>query len=543
MNTQLEQMQQIKRLVLVSAICMFILMFFSDNGKKQNVKDVKKTTTNAQTEEKNNKVVKFKSRDEAIQQRNSEKQIKFENESISGSISLKGLKIDDLTLKNYLQDEDKTKNVNILSPVSAPNYYYIDFGWTGENVPNKDTIWNVQKNENQMIFTANISSNIFKVVMQMQEKYLWKIEMSNSQKNNKLNPYIRIRRSINDLKQSATNIHEGIILVKDSILKEEKYSDINNRISLDTTSKSWIGFGDKYWFSGIISTNSSQKTISYGTISDCKKCYQIDIISDENGEKAEFMIYSGAKEFDEIKSNEEKYSIPLFDRVIDFGWFYFLTKPILILIKFLYNLVGNFGIAIIMLTVFIRILLFPLAHKSYKSMAKLKVVTPKIKELKERFGSDKKAFNMAIVNLYKEEKVNPAAGCLPMFLQIPVFFALYKVLIVAIEMRDAPFALWIVDLSERDPTSIFNLFGLLGFHVPAFLQIGILPIFMGFTLYLQQKFSPQPADPTQARMMKILPPLFTILFASFPSGLVLYWSINNLISILQQWIVARNSKS
>jgi len=255
-----------------------------------------------------------------------------------------------------------------------------------------------------------------------------------------------------------------------------------------------------------------------------------------------FMLYTGAKELNVIKKYHLEYNIPLFDRVIDFGWFYFLTKPLLGFIKILYNICGNFGVAIILFTVVIRLALFPLAHKSYKSMAKLKKVAPKMKELKEKFGNDKKAFNISVVELYRKEKVNPAAGCLPLILQIPVFFALYKVLIVSIEMRDAPFVFWLKDLSESDPTSIFNLFGLLPYVVPKFLQIGILPIFMGFTLFLQQKFNPQPADPNQAKMMKVLPFLFTFLFAGFPSGLVLYWSVNNLISISQQWLVSKIEK-
>lgn len=564
MNPHLEQLQQTKRLVLISTISMVVLFWFGmfdqpvtkkpiEATQKEDLQIIESGKIEIET-----KKEKFETVNEALNDiKNSGKYIQFETQDISGSINLVGAKIDNLTLLNYTAENDKSKKINFLTPQLAPDYHYIDFGWispeNGIKTPNSKTIWSAKKeteviagNPNKSInLQTIIDGNIFEIKLILHDKFLWKVKMSaiDRNKNNlKVKPYVRIKKSINT-KTGTSYSHEGVSLVNNGILEEIKYSDIEkNLIKKKSSQNGWIGIGEKYWFSGIIVPNEDgNETYSYQK-TDCEKCYQVDVINSSLENEFNFLLYTGAKEFETIKKYQNEYNIKLFDRVIDFGWFYFLTKPILVFLKFLYAICGNFGVAIILLTVLIRALMFPLAQKSFRSMAKMKSVSPKMQELKEKHKDDKTAFNKALVELYKLEKVNPAAGCFPILLQIPVFFALYKVLIVSIEMRDASFLLWITDLSDPDPTSLFNLFGLIPYAVPKFLNIGILPLIMGFSMWLQQKFSPQPADPNQAKMMKFLPIIFTFMFAGFPSGLVLYWTTNNILSIVQQWLVSREVK-
>ncbi len=554
MNQHLEQMQQTKRVIAVSILCMVVLLWYNtgnEHSVKQDLekKNIEKTAENLSNLEKNiTAKPKFETREEAVKVMQNENHIvNFENSDIAGFVNLNGAKIENLVLKNHKADGDKSQNIALLSPSSAREYYYIDFGWMAQNgtgsTPNSNSTWTKKTGSaDKFSLYTKIREHEFYIDFVLSEKYLWKVSMRSSGKfAESFKPYIRIKRSMEGKKSATSYSHEGISFVKNGVLDEVKYSNISNTVS-NEMDYGWVGFADKYWFAGVISKDDGfKKTVTYRKSENCSECYQIDII--KSGDDGDFnvMLYTGAKELGEITKYEKDYNIKLFDRVIDFGWFYFLTKPLLSFIKILYNLSGNFGVAIILLTIIIRIALFPLANKSYKSMAKLKTVAPQLNELKERCKNDKKAFNMAVIELYKREKVNPAAGCLPLLLQIPVFFALYKVLIVSIEMRDAPFIGWLLDLSEPDPTSIFNAFGLLPYSVPSFLQIGILPIIMGITMHLQQKLSPAPSDPNQARVMKLLPFIFTFLFAGFPSGLVLYWSVNNTLSILQQYYVTKKS--
>jgi YidC/Oxa1 family membrane protein insertase len=308
----------------------------------------------------------------------------------------------------------------------------------------------------------------------------------------------------------------------------------------------WLGIGDKYWLTALIPAQDEAIKANFRhTLVEGQDRYQVDFIREgvtvAPGQTVEVQdrVFVGAKELERLDDYADAFGIPLFDRAIDFGWFYFLTKPIALFLHWLYGVVGNYGVAILILTLLVKLAFFPLANKSYTSMSKMKALQPEMLKLRERFENDKAKLQQEMMALYKREKVNPMAGCLPIVIQIPVFFSLYKVLFVSIEMRHAPFFGWIQDLSAPDPTSLFNLFGLLPFDPPQFLMIGVWPVLMGLTMLLQMKLNPSPPDPIQARIMTMLPLVFTFLFATFPAGLVIYWTWNNILSIAQQWLIMR----
>jgi len=340
--------------------------------------------------------------------------------------------------------------------------------------------------------------------------------------------------------------------VFDGSLKEHSYSDLKETgqkgMSIKTEENGgWIGITDKYWMAALIPDQNTNSNFTFRYISNSVS-YQTDFLGElskipANGEiEIVSRVFSGAKKLNLLDKYEEDLKIKNFDLAIDFGWFYFLTKPFFYALSWANNILGNFGLAILAITVVVKIIFFPLANKSYKSMARMRVLTPQLQQLRERFGNDRQKMNMEMMALYKREKVNPAAGCLPILVQIPVFFALYKVLFVSIEMRQAPFFGWIKDLSALDPTSIFNLFGLLPYStdfLPDFLNLGIWPLLMGATMVLQQRLNPKPPDPVQAQIFAWMPVVFTFLLATFPAGLVIYWTWNNLLSIAQQWIITR----
>ena len=343
----------------------------------------------------------------------------------------------------------------------------------------------------------------------------------------------------------------------DTTLKEWTYSELqdDNKAGFNYDSEEqggWAGITDKYWLSAIMPQQSETVKFSMRALPGSEDRYQADflgkaIIVPAGGEvNWSGYLFAGAKKVDLLDKYEEELGVSHFDLAIDFGWFYFLTKPFFYAITYFNGLLGNFGLAIIAFTILVRLVLFPLANKSYRSMGKMRELAPKIQQLRESAGDDRTKMNQEMMALYKKEKVNPAAGCLPILLQIPVFFALYKVLYVSIEMRHAPFYGWISDLSAIDPTSLFNLFGLLPYSVdflPSFLSIGLWPVLMGITMFLQMRLNPPPPDPIQAKIFQYMPIFFTFLLATFPAGLVIYWTWNNLLSILQQWWITRNMRS
>jgi YidC/Oxa1 family membrane protein insertase len=330
-------------------------------------------------------------------------------------------------------------------------------------------------------------------------------------------------------------------------LEEIDYDDLRDDGDIELASVGgWLGITDKYWLSALIPDQQGEiKATFRHHVTDGQDRYQVDYLrpamtlAPGQAIEASERVFAGAKEVQLLDRYKEAYGIPLFDRAVDFGWFYFLTKPLFHVLHFFYKLVGNYGVAILLLTLLVKILFFPLANKSYRAMSKMKKLQPEMMRLREQFGDDKMRMNQELMGLYKKEKVNPISGCLPIIVQIPVFFALYKVLFVSIEMRHAPFFGWIRDLSAPDPTTLFNLFGLIPWDPPAFLMIGIWPLLMGATMLLQTKLNPQPADPMQARIMMMLPLMFIFLFATFPAGLVIYWTWNNVLSISQQWVIMK----
>lgn len=483
---------------------------------------------------------------------------------VNGSISLKGARIDDLTLMSYKKDlSENSPNVNLLSPSGTNKSYFAEVGWYStsyDNLPNANTLWksNSAKLEpNNPIELTWVNSDQVKFIIRisLDENYMFTFDQEVINLGNKeliLQPYGLINRHYVEEEKAINILHQGPIAVISKELKEYSFDNIKEkkRESFKNITANWLGISDKYW---LVSFIPDSKLISDVNFSYAKKAkmdkYQVDFLSSEvkisKGEKFSCtnMLFSGAKKVDLLDNYASKYNITLFDRAIDFGWFYVLTKPMFHALNFFYKIFGNFGLSILFVTVCVKLLMFGMANKSYKSMQIMKDLQPEIEKLKESCKEDKNKFNQEIMKLYQRKKINPVSGCLPLLLQIPVFFSLYKVLYVTLEMRHAPFFLWIKDLSAPDPTSIFNIFGLLPFTPPNFLMIGIWPIMMSLTMYIQQKLSPPPADPVQAKVMSFMPLILLIMFSGFPAGLVIYWTWNNLLSIVQQkYIMAKNGK-
>ena len=486
--------------------------------------------------------------------------VKIENSNIKGSISLQGAIIDDIIFKNYKVSLDSEEKVIFLNPKSSSEGYYIETGWasnSNENLklPRDNTIWKVKGNK---ILTPgspillewdNNEGLIFTKRIELDDKFLFKISQgikNNSNKSYEFYPYAQITRNYKPDVIPIYILHEGFIGMFDDELKETDYKDIEDEKFTINSSKGWLGITDKYWLTVIV-PEKGRKFKSEFLTSDEK--YKANFIIKEPIELRsntsitnEINAFVAAKEVAAIDGYAEKMGIEKFDLAIDWGWFYFITKPLFFVIEYFFKLTGNFGVAIIILTALVRIVFFPLANYSFRSMAKMKILQPEMIRLKELHKNDKTKLQQEMMALYKREKVNPVSGCLPVLIQIPFFFAVYKMLFVTIEMRQQPFFGWIQDLSARDPTSIFNLFGLIPWDPPTFLMIGVWPILMGLTMYLQQKLNPTPPDPIQAKIFMFLPIFLTIILAPFPSGLVVYWTISNVLTIAQQWVIMRGTK-
>ena len=483
--------------------------------------------------------------------------VKIETPRLHGSIDLLGARLDDLTLATYHETVDpKSPEVVLLSPPGTQEPYLAELGWVAASpdvkVPGPQTRWTASNGPltptNPVMLTwDNGQGLVFTRTISVDPNYMFTVR--DSVRNTgaapvKLLPYGLISRTGTPHVAGYYILFEGLIGYVDGTLQEVKYSSLGPDKPLDYHSNGgWLGFTDKYWLTALIPPQNEAVTARFThTVDDGVDRYQTDylgpevtIAPDGTGETSA-RFFAGAKEVNLLDAYEAA-GIPLFDHAIDFGWFYFLTKPIFLILQFFDKVLGNFGVAILLLTLCVKLIFFPLANKSYNAMSKMKLLQPEIQKLRERFPDDKARQQQEMMALYKRVGANPLAGCLPIVIQIPVFFALYKVLFVTIEMRHAPFFGWIHDLSAPDPTSFANLFGLLPFTPPAFLMIGAWPLIMGLTMFLQQKLNPQPVDPVQARMFMLLPIIFTYMLAAFPAGLVIYWAWNNLLSIAQQWTI------
>ncbi|MAJ57713.1 MAG: membrane protein insertase YidC [Candidatus Pelagibacter sp.] len=506
--------------------------------------------------------IKIKEPDKKITRQDAIKQsdrINISNGKIFGTISLNGALIDDVTLKNYKETlNDDSKQVVILNPKKSENGYFLETGWaTSENikVPNHNSKWRVIGNNTlapKQPVTIQWNNNeglIFKKKLTIDDKYLIIVEDSVqnlSQKNINLFHYSQITRNKKPEVQNFYILHEGLIGVVGDELKELSYEDIIEKKETYKNNSGWFGITDKYWLSAIIPQKGKNFNAEFTYDKQFKANYIITdptIINSNETKKNVATLFIGAKEVSVVDGYAEQSGINKFDLAIDWGWFFYFTKPIFFAIDYLYKISGNFGIAIILLTAAVRLIFFPLANYSFVSMAKMKALQPEMQRLKDLYKDDKQKIQMEMMNLYKREKVNPVSGCLPVLIQLPFFFAIYKVLFVTLEMRHAPFFGWIQDLSAPDPTTIFNLFGLIPWDPPSFLIIGIWPILMGLTMWIQQKLNPAPPDPIQAKIFMFFPFFLTILLASFPSGLVVYWTINNVLTMAQQYVIIRKTKT
>ena len=482
----------------------------------------------------------------------------IESPTLVGSISLVGARLDDLVLKQYGQTvEDNSERIHLLHPSGVPKSYFAEFGWVGgsdsPNLPGPTTIWSSDGKQltpgQPVTLSWNNGAGLkFERTYSLDQGYMVTVTqkvINTGETPTALFPYGLIARSGTPDTLGFYILHEGPLGVFDGTLREYDYDDVQETRKIEVTSNGgWIGITDKYWLAALVPDQAENFTYRFvHSIENKDDRYQVDYIGQSSSLAAGASIeitnrlFVGAKEVKRLDAYSEKFGIQNFDLAVDFGWFYFLTKPFFYAISWLNSYLGNFGLAILAFTVLVKAVFYPLANKSYRSMAKMRDLTPKLMTLREQYGDDKMRLNQEMMAIYKKEKVNPASGCLPILLQIPVFFALYKVLFVNIEMRHAPFYGWIKDLSVADPTSIFNAFGLIPWTPPDFLMIGIWPILMGLTMWLQQRLNPQPTDPVQAKVFMFLPLFFTFLLGTFPAGLVIYWTWNNLLSIAQQRLI------
>jgi YidC/Oxa1 family membrane protein insertase len=488
--------------------------------------------------------------------------VKIDTPSLSGSINLTGGRLDDLKLKQYrLTVQPNSPEIELLSPQSLPNGYFAEVGFVGAGdagtMPQADTVWTVEGQPTLTPATpvtisyTNDKGLVFQRTFSVDANYMFTV--TDTVKNGSaaavnLSGYGRVTRFDKPTHASIYVLHEGLIGVTgEEGLQEISYATIeeDKQAKPGKSNDGWLGITDKYWAVALVPSTKQafQPTFSY--FPDGRPRYQTDFITDPVSVAAgadatfETQVFAGAKEVNKIQAYETDRNIRQFDLLIDWGWFYFITKPMFYLIDWLYKLLGNFGLAILATTVIVKAVFFPLANKSYKSMAMMKVVQPKMLEIREKYADDKMKQQQAMMELYKTEKINPLAGCWPILVQIPVFFALYKVLYVTIEMRHAPFYGWIHDLAAPDPTSIFNLFGVIPWTPPQMLMLGIWPLVMGVTMWLQMKMNPAPPDPTQAMIFNWMPIIFTFMMAGFPAGLVIYWAWNNTLSIIQQGVIMK----
>lgn len=553
---------------LIIAITLSVIVIFSwefyklKNTPIQNISSIKTELSEEKVSPKNKETLKQEKKPSI-----KSISIPFQNNKISGKFSTQGLQFNDLTLNNYETKKDSNINIKLLQDHTNEKYF-LNLNWfvDGRNLYSKNDVWKLVSGKNLTpdnpvtfkFYNHKDKVTIYRTIS-IDDDYLFTVNdniSNHSTQNITLNQYGLINKGVKEIDQSLLILHEGTFGVFNETLHEIKYKKLLKKGKIENSSQAgWIGISDKYWFTSIIpdpkkfyhyrfngyTKNIENPNQDYQQINKFQSDFKSDDITIAPGQEhsSKTLIFAGAKEINLIDKYAAKHNIHLFDRTIDFGILYFLTKPIYLLLVKLNDLFHNFGLAIIALTILIRILLFPLASKSFREISKIRNIHPEISRVKEQCGSDKVRMNREIMGLYKEHKIKPMMGCLPVFVQVFIFFALYKVLFVTIDMRHAEFFWWITDLTAPDPTSILNLFGLIPIDVN--IPFGIWPCILGLTMVLQQKLNPTPNDPMQAKVMKFLPYFFTILFAGFPSGLVIYWTFNNTFSIAQQYIIMKKT--
>ena len=551
----MESKNVIAAISLSAAVIILYSLFFQPNPEviKKNLIEQKKIESNTDTPilDKNENFIKL-SRNDALKKNT---RVQFENNSVVGSISLKGATIDDLTFKEYNIELNGNKRVTLLSPRNVEDGYLIESGFVTTNknidVPDASTVWKISGNKkltnnSPIKLTWNNSQDIiFEKHISLDDQFLFTVKEKIINKSNKSYNFYSYGQIIRNKLPEISGfyiLHEGFLSVLDDQLIEEDYDDIQDKKFSQTAQNGYVAISDKFWLTSVIPPKGKE----FKTTFDYKNKFRANYISTKGIEvnanssiEEKIQIIVAAKRVNVIDGYAKNLDINKFDLAIDWGFMYFITKPLFFVLDYFFKLLGNYGLAIIAVTVCIRLAFFPLANFSFKSMGKMKLLAPEMANLKILHKDDKMALQKAMMALYKKEKVNPMSGCLPILVQIPVFFALYKVLFVTIEMRHMPFYGWIRDLSDRDPSSLFNLFGLIPWDPPSFLLIGIWPILMGMTMFLQQKLNPTPPDPIQAKIFAFFPIFLTVILAPFPAGLVIYWTFNNIFTMIQQYIVQR----
>lgn len=497
--------------------------------------------------------------------------VRIDTPALYGSVALKGARIDDVSLKNYHETvSDESPRIVLLSPTGSPNPYYAEFGWVGQNagpLPNADTLWTAEGDllapgKPVTLTWDNGQGLVFKRILAVDDKFMFTVrdEVENKSANPvTLYPYSLVSRWGKPVTQGYYVLHEGLIgwlggdrlqeYSYDAIAKEPAYGGANTRgKAWSNVTGGWVGITDKYWAAAAIPEQDKPYTGAFTERTDgATKVYQTSVRGDAvavapgAASATTQRLFAGAKEVNQINEYKRELNILEFDSMIDWGWFWFLTKPMFRALDFFFHLAGNFGVSILLVTLILKIFFLPIANRSYVSMAKMKAVQPEMMSIRKRYKDDKMKQQQAMMELYKKEKINPVAGCWPVLIQIPVFFALYKVLFITIEMRHAPFFGWIQDLAAPDPTSLLNLFGLLPFAAPDFIHLGVWPLIMGVTMFIQMKMNPAPPDPVQAQVFAFMPIIFTFMLGSFPAGLVIYWAWNNLLSVIQQYVIMRRN--
>ena len=555
-----------KNVFVAIALSMSVLLFwgaFFETPRKPTEQQISQNSENRKKSEQESitptinqpQVITKLTRDESI---NESERIRIENNSVVGSINLKGALIDDISFKKHKQKVENEKNIIFLNPSNTEDGFYIESGWTSIGnkikVPTKESEWivkgnNILTNSSPVILQWNNKEGvIFEKKIELDDKYLFRITQkvkNNTNASIELFPYAQMTRNkIPDDIQNFYIQHEGFIGVFDDELKEDDYDDVKEKKIVRESSEGWLGITDKYWMTAFVPESGKNFKSSFLYENGFKANYIINEpvrIDQSSSGSNQLRLFIAAKEVETIDGYAAKQKINKFDLVIDWGWFYFFTKPLFFVIDYLFKISGNFGTAIVLLTIAIRLIFFPLANFSFRSMAKMKAVQPEMMRLKELHKDDKVKLQQEMMALYRKEKINPASGCLPVLIQIPFFFAIYKMLFISLEMRHQPFFGWIKDLSAQDPTTLFNLFGLIPWDPPSFMIIGIWPILMGVSMWVQQKLNPAPADPIQAKIFAFFPLFLTIILASFPSGLVVYWTINNILTIAQQYVIVKKT--